>query len=869
MAEGPDSVTPNEILKQQPRDPEAAPPVIGDRPEDEAGRHLLPYPIVAVGASAGGLEAYVEMLMGTPAKTGVAFALICHLAPEHESHLIDILSRHTPMPVSAIQHGLEPQPDHVYVLAPNQRVRMEEGKFRVEQRPGDERVPRPIDYFFSSLAADQKNRAVGVVLSGSDADGTLGLRAIIGEGGITIVQSPDSARFPEMPRSGIAADHVDMVLPPTRIGPEVARLGQQFSQPELRPLEDGRLDGDNEHHFGRMLTLLRGVAGIDFREYKLSTIRRRVARRMMLKRFDNLGEYFNHLKNRPEEVRELHEDVLIGVTRFFRDPEVFDALKKTILPNVFRARPEDEQVRVWVAGCSTGEEAYSIAICLLEHTTAEGIDTSIQIFGTDASERSIEKARTGTYPETISAEVLPERLRRFFTRVEHGYQVSKRLRDMCIFARQNLCTDPPFSRLDIASCRNVLVYLGAPIQKAIITTFHYALKPTGYLLLGASESLREHAELFTPVDRKHRLYAKVPGSRRTGLDLLPGRVHHEHTRTRHLPVRASREGWTDSELQRAVDRLVLARYAPSGVVINSAFDVLQVRGHTAPYLEMPPGTPNMNLLRLARPGLGTVVRDAIRKAMEENVPVQIPRVRVREDDAVHEITVEVFAVSAPSKPLCYVVLFVPAEEAVPAQAALTPEALAGTPDEKDRGILQVRQDLAATKMHLQALIEERDSRNHELTTAYEEAQSANEELQSSNEELETAKEELQSTNEELQTVNDELRNRNAALTRASNDLANLFNSVNVPLVMLGSDLTIRHFTPPSERLMSIRATDIGRPIREMRLNVSLTDIEPVLHEVMETLAMKELEVQDRDGRWNLLRIRPYRTSETRLTAWCC
>ena len=828
----------------------------------------LPYLVVGIGASAGGLNAYIDLIKNLTPDTGMTYILVPHLAAEHESHLVDILARYTSLPVSEVQHGVRPEPNHIYILPPNRQMTLRGGILHLEPRPEAERVPRPIDNFFKSLAHDQKAQAIGVMLSGTDADGAAGLKVIKEEGGIAIVQEPGSAQFEEMPRSGIAADHVDLVVPPAEIAQELVRLGRQFREPALQPLGNGALRAEDEQPFAKVLLMLRSVSGIDFRLYKPTTLRRRMARRMMLTKVDGLSDYVRVLQGSPQELRELQDDLLINVTRFFRDPEVFETLKREIVPRIIEnrssgdGRASTQQIRVWVAGCSTGEEVYSIAMCLLEELRGDANEPSIQIFGTDASEEAIERARVGIYPDTIITEVSADRLRHFFVKVDQGYQIAKRVRDVCIFARQNLCNDPPFSRLDLISCRNVLIYLGTDIQRSIISTFHYALRPSGYLLLGNSESLRDHSEFFAPADRRSKFYSKVDNGARPGMNLI-SRIHVPDAGVPSTLRGPRTTGWSEVELQRAADRIVLARYAPSGVVINDRYDVLQVRGHTAPFLEIPPGSPNLQLLRMVRESLAGTLRDAVAKSIAQDIPIRIERVQLHYGDRDSEVALEVLPIHGmPSRSRCFLVLFVPLPPA--AEKVAPPSGAAGRAPLESRDVSELQEDLTSTRLYLQSLIEERDARNQELTSAYEELQSANEEMQLTNEELETAKEELQSSIEELQTVNEELRNRNHALVQASNDLLNLFNSVNIPVVMLGNDLRIRHFTPPTERMMHVRASDIGRPIRDIRLNLGIEDIEPLLHEVLDTLVAKELEVKDRDGRAHLLRIRPYRTTDNKI-----
>jgi two-component system, chemotaxis family, CheB/CheR fusion protein len=831
-----------------------------DAPELEPSQ--LPFPVVAIGASAGGLEAYVELLEALPKKTGMSFVFVPHIAAEQKSHLVEILSRHTSMPVAQVQTGEAPQPNHVHVIPPNTRLSIVHGLFKLEPRPAEERIPRPIDHFFRTVAADQKNRALGVLLSGADSDGALGLRAIKGEGGITIVQQPTSARFGEMPRSGIAADHVDLVLPPNQIGVELGRLALQYRKPEVVPLEDGGLLPHDADDFRRLMTLLRGISGIEFSFYRPATLRRRIARRMMLKRVESLSDYLHYVQRHREELQELQEDVLINVTRFFRDPEVWQTLASNIIPRLFEDRSPDRQVRVWVPGCSTGEEAYSIAICLLEYLAGHPFEPPIQIFGTDASERSVERARLGIYPESLAGEISTDRLRRFFVKTERGYQVSKRLRDVCIFARQNLCNDPPFSKLDLISCRNVLIYMGRELQKQIISTFHYALRPNGFLLLGNSEAIRGFNELFASIDRRYKIYSRIGSGSRLGIEFPARAVAPDLVHADTRPISENHLLALDVDLQRAADRIVLARYGPPGVIVNDRMEILQSRGHTAPFLEMAPGTPSLQLIRMLNDSIAVPVRDAVRRAIDLDLPARVEGLQVRSRDTVQYATVEVLPVhTIPASARSYLVLFAPESTPHPP----VPHELPSPPAiDREREEIQLRTDLASTKLYLQSLLEDRDVKNQELISANEEIQSANEELQSTNEELETTKEELQSANEELQTVNEELQQRNANLTRTSNDLTNLLSSVNLPVLMLSSDLRVRHFTTPTQRLMSLRSGDIGRPLSDIRIHLKIGDLEPIFNEVVETLGTKEMEVQDRDGRWYLMRLRPYRTADNKI-----
>lgn len=843
----------------------ASAPVVSDGAEETGATRSLPFNVVGIGASAGGIEACIQLFEHVAVDTGMSFVVVLHLSAAHKSHLQEILARHTQMTVVEIESGTPVELNRVHVAPPNALVKLENGIFQLE--PLDT-TKHAIDHFFISLAAAQKNRAIGVILSGMDSDGALGLRAIKGEGGITMVQAPESARHPEMPRRSISGDHVDVISTPAAIAAQIAQLSRQVRQTNLRRLQEGAPAEDEEQQFVRILALMRGVSGVDFRLYKPSTVRRRIARRMLLHRMDTLRDYLSFLHGNAAELRDLHEDALIGVTRFFRDPEVFDAFKNFVLPRIFEERDPDQQIRMWVAGCSTGEEVYSLAICLLEFLTGSSTQPPIQIFGTDASEINIQKARLANYAETISADVSAERLRRFFVKAERGYQVAKRIRDMCIFARQNLCHDPPFSRMDLISCRNVLIYFGNELQRQLIPTFHYALRPEGFLIVGSAETIREFTDLFSLVDRKNKIYSRSTGiSSWAATDVVPGsrgpRVPN--------PAQTPPDDVHHMELQRAADRILLARFVPTSVVVNDRLEILQTRGRTNPFLELQPGAASLDLLHLTPDSITPQVRTAVRRAIDHDLPVQVQGLRVIDDGLSYEATLDVLPIHViGQRSKCYLVVFAPPQrQSVDEHSVIdiTPGIESKEPilpAEKDRLLAQLRHDLSSTKLYLQSLIEERDAKNQELLSANEEIQSANEELQSTNEELETTKEELQSFNEELHTVNEELQNRNTVLTQASNDMINLLNSVNIPVLMLNNDLAIRHFTPPMQRVMNVRPTDVGRPFGELRLNLNIQDPAPLFEEVLETLTPREIEVQDPEGHWFVLRIRPYRTTDNKI-----
>ncbi len=833
--------------------------VVADGDLRPGAEHALPFPVVGIGGSAGSLEPVLELLRHLPGDTGMAFVLVTHLAPNQESHLRQILGRNTPMTTLTIEDGMVPEPNQVYVIPPKVLLTLEGRTFRL--RPREEDGPfLPIDEFFVSLARAQRNFSIGVVLSGMDGDGAIGMRVIKGEGGFAMVQSPESAKHGMMPRASIENDHVDMVLPPDLLARNLENIGRRFLNPQWRRVEENEPTAEDEQVFQRILRLLKSVSGVDFQLYKPSTIRRRIARRMLVHKKELLTEYMALLQASPAELRDLQEDILINVTQFFRDPEVFELLKQTAIPQIFQGREPDQQVRIWVAGCSTGEEVYSLAICLLEYLTGSPVEPSIQIIGTDASENSIARARLGHYAESIVHEVSPERLRRFFTRTDKGYQINKRVRDLCIFARQNLCVDPPFSRLDLVSCRNVLIYFGPQLQKQLLTSFHYALRPHGFLLLGGSETIREFADLFATEDRTHKLFTKTGETPGRLLTHVFPPVQNVGTLLDHTATPTA-EGRREFDLSRMADRIILARYGPPGVIVNASMEIVQTRGRTGPYLEMAQGMASLQLRRMLRDGIGAEVSAAVTRAIEEDVLVQLPELKIVDGLDVREVGLEVLPMHLGETDVRHFLLvFLPRGN----EDRSTPTTRPAELSDPEKTLVQLQHDLSSTKVYLQSLLDERDSKNQELVSANEEIQSANEELQSTNEELETTKEELQSSNEELQTVNDELSNRNAVLTQAGNDLSNLLNSVNLPVLMLSNELHIRHFTPQAQKLINVRPSDVGRPFGDIRLNLQVEQMEQRLLEVLDTLSAQEMEVQDRDGRWYLLRVRPYRTTDNKI-----
>ncbi len=838
--------------------------------------------VVGIGASAGGLEAISHLLARLPPDTGMAYVLIEHLDPKHESNLVRILAKATPMPVQESTNGMRVEPNQIYIIPRDTTMTIASGVLKLKPR-GDAPGPHlPVDAFFRSLAEDRQSGAIGVILSGTGSDGTLGLEDIKAAGGITLAQDEESAKFAGMPQSAIRSGCIDVVSTPEGIAEEIARIGRHPYVTTPRAVEHAP-PVDDEEGFRKILMLLRNSFGVDFSGYRDSTIRRRILRRMVLNIKDDLADYGRVLEKDGSEREALYQDILINVTSFFREPETFEMLKQSVFPQILKNKAADAPIRIWVPGCSTGQEAYSLAMALIEFLDAGGMSPNIQVFATDLSETLLHKAREGSYPENVEAELSPERLRRFFVRQDARYRVNKVLRDICLFAKQNVAVDPPFSRVDLISCRNLLIYLTPPLQKRVIPTFHYALNPNGFLVLGAAETIGGFSDLFAPIDRAHRIYARTPSSTR-------GYPHFtaDAVRSGRLPGGRERDlGRPAVDWQHEADRVVLSRYGPPGVLVNETLEVLQFRGETGAYLKPAAGEASFDVLKMAREGLLFELRSAIADARTRNEEVTRSDVRVRSESEIRKINLRVVPVrSADDGKRCFLVLFEEASSATsphpqpdsgdsrstaatPPRARiarwfgrLSPAEPSISPDEQ--GFRALRQELESTREYLQSVIEEQDASNEELKSANEEILSSNEELQSTNEELETAKEELQSVNEELTTINDQLQNRNAELSHLNDDVNNLLTNANVPMVAVSADLRIRRFTPAAAKLLNVLPTDVGRPIGNLRPSIDIEDLEPLITEVIDTVQVREREVRDREGRHHLLRIHPFRTADKRI-----
>lgn len=811
------------------------------------------FPVVAIGASAGGLEAFEQFFRAMPADSGMGFVLVQHLDPTHTSILSEILQRSTAMPVVEAVQQMPIEPNRVYVIPPNHDMVIARGALCLSvssrSRGGGQMA---IDRCFRSLAEDQGEYAVGIVLSGTGTDGTLGLRAIHGAGGLCLVQDPATAKYDGMPTSAIQAGFATQVLAvqdmPKALEAD-ARLRRLMAQNQGAAAADKRLT--------RVLMRLRSATGHDFSQYKKSTLGRRIARRMAQHGLADIPAYERYLAEHPGEVQALFHELLINVTSFFRDPEIFGYLKANVLPGMMADRTMGDPLRIWVAGCATGEEAYSLAMLLRELADEQHLDLPVQIYSTDIDAEAIAIGRTGLYPPNITEDVSPERLRRFFLKEDKGYRVRKEIREMVIFALQSVIKDPPFTRLDVLSCRNLLIYLEPELQDRLMPIFHYALKPGGVLCLSPSESIGSHQDLFETVDRKFNIYRakSTLASRRA---LLNSRIAWTPEGTPSESGAARPRLLRETSVTELARRALLQAFAPASVLTELNGDILFVHGETGKYLRLAPGQPSNNILDMAREGLALELREAMHQAQSEGLPTLDREIAVHSPDQTQTVglSVRVLPGSGQGHKLL-LVSFREIERPVPrrggrrSKSSLSAEALR---------IEELERELVLSKQSMGAMVEEQQASNEELQSTNEELQSTNEELQSTNEELETSKEELQSVNEELVTVNSELHSKVEQLTSMQDDMKNLLDNISVGAIFLDRELMIRRFTHDATSVYRLVATDLGRPLADIRSELKEVDLLADARSVLDTLTPIEREVQA--GRvWYLVRIQPYRTMD--------
>jgi two-component system CheB/CheR fusion protein len=822
------------------------------------------FPIVGIGASAGGLSAFEAFFSGMPADSdpGMAFVLVQHMAPDHKSILAELIRRYTRMQVFEVEDGMPVRVNCAYIIPPNHDMAFLNGTLQLLE-PSEPRGRRlPIDFFFRSLAQDQHQLAIGIVLSGTGSDGTLGVRAIKGEAGMVMAQSPETTEFDGMPRSAIATGLVDWELPPAAMPAQlIAYVAHAFGRHSARMVEQ---TPSNENALKKIFILLRTQTGHDLSQYKTSTINRRIVRRMAVHQIESIEDYVRYLQKTPPEVDALFRDLLIGVTSFFRDPQAFQVLEEQVIPQIFDNNPPGSVIRVWSTGCSTGEEAYSIAILLQERMEALKKGWTLQVFASDIDRRAIAAARAAVYPASIAADISPQRLARFFTAEADGgaYRINKSIRDLLVFSEHDLLRDPPFSRLDLISCRNLLIYLGADLQKSIIPLFHYALNPSGMLFLGTSESIGNFLELFSVLDRKAKIYQRqedFAGKQHAALRrfLPPRTIHSRSSAKADFPVRLP--------LREVAEQSLLERIGAAAALINAQGDIFYLHGRTGAYLEPAPGEAGINnILRMAREGLRLELGMALAKAASSQHVVRVTGLRVKTNGHFSWVRLSVGPATrstgvVPESPLYLVTL----EEtpALDSEAAALPSAgVADTEADADARIAALTEELRAKDEYLQSTREELETANEELKSSNEEMQSVNEELQSTNEELETSKEELQSVNEELATVNAELNTKVLDLSRANNDMNNLLAGTGIATVFVDHYLRILRFAPSASQIINLIPSDVGRAVGHIVSNlVGYDRLVADVQIVLDTLAPKEAQVRSTAGMWYTMSIRPYRT----------
>jgi two-component system, chemotaxis family, CheB/CheR fusion protein len=770
----------------------------------EAGPAEATIPVVGVGASAGGLEVFKLLLAHLPPDSGLAIVFVQHLDSKHESLLADILSRATSMPVADAADGMPVEANHVYVMPANVDLTITGGALRLVARTESPGAHMPIDRFLRSLAAELGSFAIGVILSGTGVDGSKGVEEVKAAGGITFAQDLASAKYASMPQAAAATGSVDFVLQPERIAAELVRIGRHPLIADIG-LEQQEGSPGEDRVFGDILALLQRATGIDFSLYQEKMIKRRILRRVALRNDEGLAEYSKRLEDDPEELSALHRDLLISVTNFFRDPEAFESLKSFVFPRILAGRAANEPVRVWVAGCATGEEAFSIGILLLEHMDETGVDFPVQIFASDISQPAIDKARRGVYLENIAEDLTNERLSRHFTKVEGGYQVNRRLREMCVFTRHNLIDDPPFSKLDLITCRNVLIYLGS-VQKDIIPLFHYALKANGFLMLGASETAAD--ELFSAADGEHRIFAKREMARRPYLLHAGIRTSRQRTGTSANAAPPSKP-WNSVDVRKEVDRILLSKYSPAGVVVDENLEVLEIRGKASPFLTLPAGRLSFNLLKLIQEtGLFLEIEKLIQHVRRSGEPARQERVAFENDGSISELNVEVVPLNGGKGSL--LVIF---EPVAGAGAETTQREAPARGDIRERESSKLRKQLEEARERFLSALEENQTSKEESETTTAEALSSYEELLSLNEELETAKEELQSTNQELITVNDELQAKNKVLAQMQDFALSMVETIRQPLLLLDGERRIKVANRAFTRTFQLTPSElVGQPL---------------------------------------------------------
>ena len=812
------------------------------------------FPVVGIGASAGGIEALESFFENVPEQGGLAFVVITHTDPKHASLLPSIVRRKTKISVKQVEEGMRLEVDTVYLPPSDRDPVIEKETFRLNKRPEKQVMHMPVDRFFRSLAEARGERAAGVILSGTGTDGTHGLRAVKEKSGLGMVQEPETAKHGGMPTSAIEAGLADYRLAPSEMPRQLIDYFRKA--PAIRPVPDkkGTKGGEPPN---QILAFLANRTRHDFSQYKNGTLSRRIARRIAVTRCRDAAEYLRFLHRDSGEVRNLFQDLLIGVTNFFRDPEAWNFLEKKAIEGLIRNRKATESLRVWVPGCATGEEAFTVAIVVKESMDACNVSRNVQVFGTDIDSKAIEKARSGQYLQNIAADVNPDRLKRFFVKEGDHYRVKREVRETVVFAEQNILRDPPFSDLDLLVCRNLLIYLTAEAQSRLIPLFHYTLKKGGVLFLGNSETVGRHAELFEPLSKTYSIYRKKETTMRPPITFPTGKIGPGHSAERENPA----EGDGDEEhpsMAQAVQSVLLEEFAPAAVVVNDGGEIVYTQGRTGRYLELTEGKPNLNITDMAREGLRFSLLAAIRRAREENATVREEGIRVKTNGDHQMIDLVVKAFDRPPLRDALMLVFEPRPR--PTEKAETAEDENGKPNDRAR-IETLEHELMRVRQDFRSAMEELETSNEELRSSNEEMQSANEELQSTNEELESSREELQSLNEELSTVNSELQSKMEELEEAYAAVNHVLNSTRIAIVFLDSELCVTRFTRQATRLVNLIETDVGRPLGHISNNLGHTDLVGKARQVLKTLVPIEDEVMTDDGHWYRMNIMIHRKEE--------
>jgi two-component system CheB/CheR fusion protein len=810
----------------------------------------IQFPIVGIGASAGGLEALEQFFHNVPKNSGMAFVVVQHLDPNREGMMPELLQRKTEIKVVQASDHLLVQANHMYVIPPNKSMSILNGYLHLFKPVESHGLRLPVDYFFSSLADDLGEKSIGVILSGMGSDGSLGIKAIKEKNGIVVVQDPKTAKFDSMPSSATNAVIADIIAPANELPEKLMALLKFTPSPDQQPVVDEK----SKNNLEKIVLLLRGQTGHDFSQYKKNTLFRRIERRMHVHQISKIANYVHFLQENPNELDILFKEILIGVTSFFRDPDVWEQLKEKVFPDLFQQLTGGSVLRAWITGGSTGEEAYSLAITFRE--AIEKLNSkkniTLQIFATDIDKDAIEKARKGFFNTNIAANVSPERISRFFTKEENGFRIKTSLREMVVFAPHNVIKDPPFTKLDLLLCRNLLIYMEPELQKKLMNLFHYSLKTNGVMILGSAENENSQNNYFTTIDNQLKFYKRSETSDNSAVSEFPG----SYSPTMKHPSYDIKPEKEVDNIQTLADQILLQNFAPASVLVNPEGDILYITGKTGKYLEPAAGKANWNIYAMARKGLSHELPGAIRKAKQNFDPLKLKHIKIFYNEATHIVDVTIQQIEKPNTIKgSIMVVFNDVEKLLPTTNKKTQKGAPGTSVREQ----ELELELQRANEELQSTREEMQTTQEELKSTNEEMQSTNEELQTTNEELTTSKEEMQSLNEELQTVNIELQSKLADYMVADNDMKNLLNSTDIATLFLDKELNIRRFTDQLTKLFKVRATDIGRPFTDMVTDLQYPDIKADAKKVLKTLLYKEVDAPTHDQRWYSVRIMPYRT----------